>query len=97
MSPWPWRLRQGDEPVAPGMIIDTAPGFHAAGQATLFPVVGSTQWLSFARSPLGGTPGAGSVLGIVDASGGRSGSGGDAPPAEQLEIVTLELPPVWSQ
>src|SRR5713226_5871610 len=98
MSPRPCRSRQGDVPVAPGINKTTAPGVHDAGQARLLPVDGSTQWLSFARSPLGGVPAAGSVFGNVEASGGRSQSGGAGWPGGQLLIVTLEVPfPVWVQ
>src|SRR5690348_12184751 len=88
MSPWPRRLRQGMLPVTPGMTNSTAPGVHALGQATLVPLE-LTQCDSFPRSPDGGVPAAGSVFGRLGASGGRSGSGGAPPPAEQLLMVPL--------
>src|SRR5260370_29977730 len=88
MSPWPRRLRQGIVPITPGMMNSTAPGVHALGQATLVPLE-LTQWDSFPRSPDGGMPAAGSVFGRLEARGGRSASGGTAPPAEQLLTVPL--------
>src|ERR1700752_2774094 len=88
MSPWPRRLRQGMLPVTPGMTNSTAPGVHTLGQATLVPLE-LTQWDSFARSPEGGVPAAGSVLGRLAAIGGRSGSGGAAPPTPQLLMIPL--------
>src|SRR6266851_417551 len=82
----------------PGMKNCTAPTVHAPGQALLLPVVVSTQWFSLARSPCGGVPAGGSAFGSPVANGMPSPSGGDGcGPAAQLEIVTDELPPVFSQ
>src|SRR5690349_8866876 len=88
MSPWPRRLRQGMLLVIPGMTNSTAPGVHALGQATSVPLE-LTQWDSFPRSPDGGLPAAGSAFGRLGASGGRSQSGGAAPPTAQLLTVPL--------
>src|SRR5690242_2706765 len=90
MSPWPRRLRHGMAAVEPGMTNSTAPGVHELGQATFVPLE-LTQWDSFARSPEGGVPAAGSVLGRLEARGGRSGSGGAAPPTAQA-LVMVPLP-----
>src|SRR2546430_95729 len=78
MSPPPCRFRQV-EVLPPGMKSCTAPTVHPAGQATLAPVVGSTQCAAFARSPYGGVPGAGSALGMPAPIGIPSPSGGGAP------------------
>src|SRR5207237_10622292 len=78
MSPPPCRFRQV-ELLPPGMKNCTAPTVHPAGQATLAPVVGSTQCAALARSPDGVVPGAGSALGIRAPMGILCPSGGGAP------------------
>src|SRR6266446_8489037 len=79
MSPPPWRFRQVDWLPPPGMKNCTAPTVHADAQATLAPVVGSTQCAALARSPCGGVAGAGSALGMPAPIAVLSPSGGGAP------------------
>src|SRR5690348_6907468 len=97
MSPPPCRFKQTDVDPPPGMKNATAPGVNVPGRVAFDPVLGSTQWASFARSPRGGVPAAGSALGRPAATGGCSKSGGVAPPDGQLLMVTLPLVPVSVQ
>src|SRR4051812_14497492 len=57
----------------------TAPAVKADGHEALLPVVGSTQWLEFARSPPGGAAAAGSAFGMDALMATPSPSGGGAP------------------
>src|ERR671936_117793 len=97
MSPPPWRLRQTDVLPPPGMKMVTAPTVHADGHATADPVVGSTQWVLFARSPLGGVADGGSEFGRPAAIGRFWMSGGAAPVQAVLIVVKKLVPVSWQK
>src|SRR5256885_16331526 len=98
MSPAPWSFRHVEVSRPPGMTQTTAPGVTVAGHATLLPVLGSTQWPSFPRSPLGAVPAGGFALGRPLATGMDSKSGAGAPAlsrdAPGLSDQPFKVPPL---